>query len=84
MFASRTYESSLHLYQNVEEREQVSLAWIGTPMHERDPPGPLSARPHYATTSAVEYFAELAEAFFAFNGQYPWNRSELWKLDPDD
>lgn len=77
-----TYEQSKHRYRAVEEREQVSQNHRdGRPMHERTPPGPLPPTPHYAMTNAVEYFAEGSEAMWAFNGEYPWNRSEMWKHD---
>ena len=34
-------------------------------------------------TNAMEYFAELTEAYFGVNDFYPFNRSELQRHDPE-
>ena len=77
-----TYEQSKHLYRAVEESEQITQnRYDGRPIHRRAPETAPVMTPHYATTNAFEYFAEASEAMWAFNGQYPWNRNELWQHD---
>ena len=36
----------------------------------------------YAKTNAIEYFAEITEAYFGQNDYYPFNRSDLQTHDP--
>ncbi|MBX3111571.1 MAG: hypothetical protein KF857_06135 [Fimbriimonadaceae bacterium] len=43
---------------------------------------PVTHERAYAMTNAQEYFAEGTEAFFARNDFYPFNRSDLHRVDP--
>jgi hypothetical protein len=44
---------------------------------------PNSKERAYAMTNAMEYFAELSEAFFSRNDFYPFDRDELRQHDPE-
>ncbi|GAB3048417.1 hypothetical protein GCM10027185_60430 [Spirosoma pulveris] len=37
---------------------------------------------HYATTNAIEYFAEMTESYFGTNDYYPFTREQLKAFDP--
>ena len=80
----RQYERSKHLYEAVEQREQLSQnLQDGRPLDHpgRDPETRPVVLRHYATTNVFEYFAEGSEALFGFNDFYPWNRNGLWEHD---
>lgn len=42
----------------------------------------ISKQKAYATTDAMEYFAEMTESYFGKNDYYPFNREELKSYDP--
>ncbi len=52
-------------------------------VEKRDSEGKKSMDRHYALTNPQEFFAESTEAFFSTNDFFPYNRSDLKKLDPD-
>lgn len=68
------YERNKHRYARVENSARAS----GIPPHEG-----VQIVQHWAYRTAMEYFAELTEAYFFRGTSYPWNRLELYKHDPE-
>ena len=68
------YQHNRHRYYRVENSARAS----GIPPHEG-----VQIVQHWAYRTAMEYFAELSEAYFFRGTSYPWNRIELYRHDPD-
>lgn len=68
------YERNKHRYERVENSARAS----GIPPHEG-----VQIVQHWAYRTAMEYFAELTEAYFFRGTSYPWNRLELYRHDPE-
>ena len=68
------YERNKHRYERVENSARAS----GIPPHEG-----VQIVQHWAYRTAMEYFAELSEAYFFRGTSYPWNRLELYRHDSE-
>ena len=66
------YERNKHRYERVDNSARAS----GIPPHEG-----VQIVQHWAYRTAMEYFAELTEAYFFRGTSYPWNRLELYRHD---
>ena len=68
------YQRNRHRYELVDNSARAS----GIPPHEE-----VQRVEHWAYRTAMEYFAELSEAYFFRGTSYPWNRVELYRHDED-
>ena len=71
----------LHAYQRNKDRYEYvenSARASGIPPEEG-----VQMVQHWAYRTAMEYFAELSEAYFFRGTSYPWNRLELYRHDSE-
>ena len=68
------YERNKHRYERVENSARAS----GVPPEEG-----VQIVQHWAYQTAMEYFAEMSEAYFFRGTSYPWNRIELYRHDSE-